>query len=172
MKYFLVAKHWQIFLLIVGLPIVGDLLLSQISAEVFSIYSILTIISGISFFIWLWSIESLVSRAINNDSKTRTKQFRIIFLAVIIYFTISLVLIYSDMYFDSIFWFILHIICIILVLNIFYQCAKLIKHFELHRDPKFGEVFFYFILVWFFPIGIWILQPKLNKIIYHSLKNY
>lgn len=165
MRYFLSSKHWQIFLLIIGLPILGNLLGSRADINVLSIYSIATIISGLIFFAWLWSIQAIVGKSIDITAKNRSKRFQLIFFAVILYFTVSLILIYSGMYFDSVLWFIIHCVCIAFVLIIFYQCAKLIKFFELGREPEFGEVFFYFALVWFFPIGIWVLQPKLNKIL-------
>lgn len=58
----------------------------------------------------------------------------------------------------------------------FYQywfIAKTIKSAELQRDVKFSEFVGEFFLVWFYPIGVWILQPNINKIVAedtHELK--
>ena len=42
-------------------------------------------------------------------------------------------------------------------------CAKLLAFAENHRVPKFSEYFQYVLLLWLFPIGIWVIQPRLNK---------
>lgn len=50
----------------------------------------------------------------------------------------------------------------------FYQywfIAKTIKTAELQRDVKFSEYVGEFFLVWFYPIGVWILQPTINKLV-------
>jgi len=165
MKYFLTAKHWQIFFLVAGIPIIGDLFYDQTNSYVFSFHSVLTIISGVSFFTWLWSIESVIGKFRIAVNPIRSRQFKIIFFAVIFYIAISLLLLLlTGAFLDNVYWFVLHFICVIFVLIIFYQCAKLIKQVELNREPDFAEFFLYFLLIWFFPLGIWVMQPKLNRI--------
>ena len=44
--------------------------------------------------------------------------------------------------------------------------AKTIKTAELDRNPKTREFMLEFVLIFMTPIGLWILQPRLNKIIY------
>ena len=43
--------------------------------------------------------------------------------------------------------------------------AKNLKSVELEREAKISEYLGDFFLVWFFPIGIWILQPRIHKLI-------
>jgi len=47
----------------------------------------------------------------------------------------------------------------------FWFIAKTIKSAELQRDVKFSEFVGEFFLVWFYPIGVWILQPTINKLV-------
>jgi hypothetical protein len=42
--------------------------------------------------------------------------------------------------------------------------GKALKSIELGTKARIGEYFGYFLLTIFWPIGIWIIQPKLNKI--------
>lgn len=166
MRNFLIAKHWQIFLLVAGMPIISDLFFDKTNSNEFSFNSMITIISCIFFFAWLWSIESVIGRLVIKINPIRSRQFRFIYFTVTLYIAISLMLLFfTGMFLDNIYWLIIHFICIIFLLAIFYQCAKLIKHVELTREPQFSEVFTYFVFIWFFPIGIWVIQPKLNKII-------
>jgi hypothetical protein len=53
----------------------------------------------------------------------------------------------------------------------FYNCyfiAKTIKTVELQRLTTFSDFVGEFFLIWFFPVGVWFLQPKINKM----LENY
>ena len=43
------------------------------------------------------------------------------------------------------------------------QLAKLMKTAELQRKPDGDEFIGEFFLFWFFFVGIWILQPRINK---------
>ena len=47
---------------------------------------------------------------------------------------------------------------------IFYLIAKTIKTAELQRKVGFGDFAGEFFLLWFYFIGIWINQPKVNKL--------
>ncbi|QHL87240.1 hypothetical protein GU926_07260 [Nibribacter ruber] len=42
--------------------------------------------------------------------------------------------------------------------------AKTIKSIELSKEARFGDYFFYSFLILFLPFGIWILQPRINRI--------
>jgi hypothetical protein len=50
--------------------------------------------------------------------------------------------------------------------------AKTIKTVELQREVNFSEFIGEFFMIWFYFIGIWILQPKINRMVkqYISLK--
>ena len=43
--------------------------------------------------------------------------------------------------------------------------SKNLKSVELEREAKISNYLGDFFLVWFFPIGIWILQPRIHKLI-------
>lgn len=54
------------------------------------------------------------------------------------------------------------------IFGIFYSIyfiAKTIRSVELQRETRFEDFIAEFFLIWFFPIGIWILQPKINKLL-------
>jgi hypothetical protein len=46
-----------------------------------------------------------------------------------------------------------------------YFVAKTFKTVELQREVKFSDFAGEFFMIWFYPIGIWIIQPKINKMI-------
>jgi hypothetical protein len=54
------------------------------------------------------------------------------------------------------------------MLSIFYAmifAAKTLKSAELNKEAKISDYLGDFFLIWFYPIGIWILQPRIHKLI-------
>lgn len=47
---------------------------------------------------------------------------------------------------------------------LFYFCAKTLKSSEIGREADFSESIGYFFLIWFHFIGLWIIQPSVNRI--------
>lgn len=59
----------------------------------------------------------------------------------------------------------LHLLAVFCQCYTFYALAKSIKTIELNRKVTFSDYLGEFLLLWFFPVGIWILQPKINAIL-------
>jgi hypothetical protein len=59
----------------------------------------------------------------------------------------------------------IHLFSMFCIFYTIYFVAKTIKTVELKREVKFGDFAGEFFLLWFYPVGVWILQPKLNKMI-------
>jgi len=47
----------------------------------------------------------------------------------------------------------------------FWFAGKAVKTAELKRQVKFGDFVAEFFLFWFYPVGVWIIQPNIRKII-------
>lgn len=62
----------------------------------------------------------------------------------------------------------LHLFSIFCMFHTFYFVAKTIRTVEFQQPVKFGDFAGELFLIWFFPIGIWILQPRINKILESS----
>ena len=50
--------------------------------------------------------------------------------------------------------------------------AKTIKTAEQKRKLDFGDFAGEFFLMWFFMIGVWILQPKINRMSEENLNDF
>ncbi len=62
-----------------------------------------------------------------------------------------------------------HIIATIFIFSCLATCAKTILIAETHKEKSFIDSLGLFLLLWFFPIGIWFVQPRLNAL-YESRK--
>ena len=58
-----------------------------------------------------------------------------------------------------------HFLTVFSIFHTMYFAAKTIKCVELKRNVTFSDMAGEFFLIWFFLIGVWILQPRINKLI-------
>lgn len=192
---FLKAKHWQLFLLTFGLPIIFQLFMmgfmfSSISAETspdpetffefFKFIPIISIIYAGVFFGWFWSVVIGLQKKVPENIKMKVNRFKTFFFIPLAYFLLItlFMLIAMDGFIDnsseSNRILIISIVTIIIPLHLFsmfcmfhtlYFAAKTFKTVELQREVSFSDFAGEFFMIWFYPIGIWIIQPKINKMI-------
>jgi hypothetical protein len=58
----------------------------------------------------------------------------------------------------------LHLLTLGCILHTFKAIARLLTLFETGEWKPFREYFGTFFLLWFFPIGVWTIQPRINRI--------
>jgi membrane-associated HD superfamily phosphohydrolase len=184
MEIYLKAKHWQIFTLLMGVPFVLQIILiANYSFDMMIVFTpALTVLYIVVFFGWFWAIGTRLNRKLPSTVNLNLNLFKVFLAIPIIYiFGISIYmsmvamgLIESD---SSPIFAMSDIINVIFPVHIFsmfcifysmWFTAKTIKSIEFKRAVSFSEFAGEFFLLWFFPIGIWIIQPKINKIIEHK----
>lgn len=196
---FLKARHWQLFIAMVGIPLVLQFyymyrffgVFESISApnmrddgftEVineqfvqFDHFSSIMIVFSLLLFGWFWSIAIGLQKKIPTNVKMKVKKFKLLYFIPVIY--ILFISLFIGGVFSSInetnFINIGVIFVIILPLHLFsmfcifhsiYFVAKTIKTAELQREVVFGDFIGEFFLLWFYFVGIWIVQPKVNRL--------
>lgn len=190
---FLNAKHWQLFTLMFGIPILLQIIImismfvnvdsngNPDQTEMLNIFKILPIIMLLYiglFFGWFWSIGIGLQKFIPTDIKMKIKKFKIFFFIPLIYILFILIVIGTTFYGISygsnaaggivgkmlLFIVPMHLFSMFCIFYLLYFVSKTIKTTELKRTVTFGEFAGDFFLIWFFPIGIWFIQPRINKI--------
>ena len=187
---FLKAKHWKLFMLMLGIPLLFQFytifsMFSQIEMEsnanpenimdIFQVFPIIIILFAGVFFGWFWSIAIGLQKNIPQEIKMKVKKFKVFFFVPLVYIILLMTYmggLFSGMGtngFSNSGW----IVAIILPLHLFsmfcifysmYFVARTIKTAELQRKVGFGDFAGEFFLLWFYFIGIWIIQPKVNKL--------
>lgn len=183
------AKHWQIFLLMIGIPITFQLILMfllfsnfdsnhQVIFRLYSIFPILMILSFSIFFGWFWSMAIGLQSKIPNSIQMKVTKFKIFFFIPFIYINLFFVALslrffgmgqtglFPNRFIENLILFIIpmHLLSMFCMFYILYFTAKTIKTVELQRRTKFGDFISEFFLLWFYFIGIWFIQPKVNKL--------
>lgn len=192
---FLKAKHWQIFLLTFGIPIllqivVMGFLISSFTSNpnvaadtLFGYMKFLPLVMMLFMSIlfgWLWSVAVGLQNKIPENIKMKVTKFKAFFFIPLVYILFILIVFagFSESLFSintenntrfhvGIFVaiFLMHVFSIFCMFYTLYFVAKTFKTTELQRQVTFSDFAGEFFLIWFFPIGIWILQPKINKMI-------
>lgn len=191
---FLKAKHWQMFLLIFGIPFLAYLLTMigvvttvgagneptpQMLASLFMFFPLMMIIFVFMHFGWLYSVATGLQAKVPEGVKMKVRKFKVFFTIPLVY--IGLIIFFllfmmndlesgnfiSESFIVGVFAvvFPLHLFSIFCILYTMYFVAKTFKTAELQRKVSFSDFAGDFFLVWFLPIGIWIIQPKINRMV-------
>ena len=185
MKILLKAKAWQIFMITIGLPIIIEIiaipfLVSDNPLFVMIAIPLISILCIIGFLCWFWSIAVGLQEKVPDGVKLKAIRFKAFFFIPLIYF----VFIFSFSAFVSNgttenglisngvamarlirVIFPLHLFSMFCIFYCLYFVAKTFKTVELQRAVTFSDFAGEFFLIWFFPVGIWIIQPRINKMV-------
>lgn len=176
MNFLLKLKHWQLFILLfLGtgiLSISSIMLLNTVSNNRVSIGDSIIPMVIAYFLIASWIIKSIVILEKKNQILT-TKQLKIVkfgtyFLIFYAFKLLNIDLQLISLSFDflpfRILSFITHPIAFFLYYYFVFLFAKLLVTNKYGNNSRTGDYILELLKVFFFPIGIWILQPTLNKI--------
>ncbi len=127
------------------------------------------------FFGWIWSIVIGLQRELPDNLKIKIARFKVflfvpmIFIVAIYAFVIFQLdnFLTSNTGFALLIFGVFILVCvfiIICVLRSIYVAAKVLKTVELQRECAFGDFSGEFFMIVFFPIGIWNIQGRNNRI--------
>ncbi len=191
---FLTAKHWQLFILILVVPfilvfvwiltlifhVVNNVHSDQFNEEIigyFYFMPIIMVVSIGSLLLWFWSLGSGLQQFIPEPLRLKIGLFKITTLFPIIYYVIFFALIFNTIYssdpnfFYLLFLIPMHFFTMFCMFYNFYFVAKTVKTAELQRESLFSDYIGEFFLLWFYYIGVWIIQPKVNKAVEGKLNS-
>ncbi len=179
MTKLLTLKHWQLFGLLVGVPIVFESItigsiISGNSGAVIYIMPVIMILFMVLYFGWFYSLGANLYKILPESVTMSLMRFKIFLFIPVVYIIFFSVFIFgmfsrslSGLQPDpSMFTWIfpIHLFSMFCIFYCLYFIAKALKAVELQRPVTFGDYAGEFFLIWFFPIGIWIIQPRINKL--------
>lgn len=141
----------------------------DLSASDMLYYQVLMIFFILVLFGWYWSVAMGLRSLVPDTVKMNVGLFKIAFiipffylLAFIIYFFNFSELGSDPPAFSLIFP--VHVLSMFCMLYIMYFMAKTIKTAEVGTNVTFPEFAGEFLMIWVLPVGIWILQPRINRL--------
>ena len=169
------AEHWQIFLWLVLLPFVVEIALAgqMPSRRIWTwhdlswsaVASFVTMAVYLLLFVcWLGSMAYFFRSKSKPELQMDDRFFRFSLVYPPLYTLICVPLLFTDVLESKQFIFPLHIACMIYLFYLLYFAAKSLVQMERGEQATFYDSAGPFFLSWFFPIGIWIIQPRVNRL--------
>jgi hypothetical protein len=182
MKKLLTLKHWQLFLPMI-IPIIPFQMLFMMAKPgmvpedaipVAIALGVMVVGDAILFAAWLYAAAINLHKHLPEAVPMSLTRFKIFFFIPVLYTLSALVLVpllitktIVFTHLDPAFILLivpLHLFCMFCIFYCFYFSAKCLKAVEVQgpmkSDAFIGELF----LIWYFPIGVWFLQPRMNKL--------
>jgi len=180
MNRILHLKHWQVFLLMFGLPFLFQIVtvpaaLNEHVGTFMLVTSVSTAIYGLLFFSWFWALGTNLYEKLPPTVKMNLGKFKAFLIMPIIYLIVLFPLMYlfipgqngspTDQPPAAVGLLIpVHLFAMFCLFYCLYFVAKVLKSVEWQRSVTFSDYAGEFFLIWFFPIGIWFIQPRINKL--------
>ena len=180
MTKFLTFKHWQLFGLLMGIPIIfqiisiGSIVSSNDPTAEFKFFPVMMILYLGLFLGWFYSLGTNLHKKLPETVNMNLKKFKIFLLIPAIYmvlFTFYMSYIFSNVSTgiepNPAIWgiiFPLHLFSMFCLFYCLYFISKELKAVEWQKPVTFSDFAGEFFLIWFFPLGIWIIQPRINKL--------
>lgn len=121
----------------------------------------------LTYFVWIWTICIGLTNQLPQELAIRTNIINILatmlIVCVLYRFWIEF---FSDdpAKTNSTFADVIDSICMFLILAFINLASKILKSAETRKSIRFSEHLGEFFLIWFFPIGIWNIQPRINRV--------
>jgi len=164
MKIFFLLKNWQLFLLSFVLPnLISSFNFFENKNQDFKMISMLIMI--FSIFGWIWSVVNVLYRKLPTKETFNIWKFRIIFLMTISILIWILWKVENNLIKNNVLLLTLGVFTYLgFMIYLVLTTAKTIKSVELQKEVSIQDSFLDAILIWLFPIGIWIIQPRINAL--------
>ncbi len=162
MIFFLKMKSWQLFsLFMILLVVTPEIVASSDFPE--KSFAILNFIFVSLYLGWIWAAIHGARKQLPEEIMRSSPLGVDISIIYIICYMISLIFMSEDASVSS--WLILlHLLAVGFLFYLFFYAAKTITQINLSEEVSFGEYLPIAFAFWFFPIGVWFIQPKLNRI--------
>jgi hypothetical protein len=172
--FFVRVKHWQLFLLFLGGLFIGQIAIfisfataAQSPEDLMKPGLLLggvMILFMYCFLGWFWSMGFFLSSLVSPSLRLRMGFFRfaLAYPAVYVFALIAFFRSPTPTFLASIFPF--HLFAMFCMFYSLYFVSKSLVLAETGKLASFYDYAGPFFLLWFFPIGVWIIQPRINRL--------
>ena len=174
MRFLLRLKHWQLFVITWGIPIAINIVTFSDPVLMVKLFPVMMLVFIIGIFGWIWAISTQLHKKLPIAVNLNIKLFKIVFSIPTLYALAITAWIAYQFYWlpdrisdvGSIITYVavLHFVSMVCILIGLRFAAQTMRSVELGRLAKFSDYAMEFFLIWFSPVGFWILQPRLNKL--------
>lgn len=173
-RLFLRAKHWQIFLLLFAIPTAAEIAaMGSVPPTVRSLKDLgeagllfggMMVLYMFCFLAWFWSMGSFLSSIVKPALKLKMGFFRfaLVYPALYIFAFLPVLLSPEPAWLAAIVPF--HLFAMFCLFYSLYFVSRNLVLAEKGEPASFYDYAGPFFLIWFYPIGVWIVQPRINRL--------
>lgn len=169
MSIYLKAKHWQLFILLVVSIFVGQVLMATSAFNGGMINPMTVVIPaliwGIIYFGWLWAIVTACSKALPPELSSSPWLMKAGIIYALAYLLFSGIFFFSSGNGLPGYIVAMHFLAMAAIFYALGFTAKQLTKLEQKSNVSFFTYSGPFFLFWFFPIGVWFIQPKVNQLL-------
>jgi len=173
------ARHWQIFLLFIVASFIMQIaswnlfdamLGSSDLAQPALLFLVVMSVGIILWFSWFWFVAAFLNSVIGNELRPGMRLFALALIFQLLYVVPGMILIVGVKTPPIAIIIPLHLFAMYCMFYVLYYVSRSLVMAESGRRVSFYDFSGPFFLLWFFPIGIWFLQPRINAL-YKSTMN-
>ena len=116
------------------------------------------------FLLWLWSMGSFLNSIVHPALKLNTAFFRLTLIYPPLYVLGFMTSFQKQLPLLLVVVIPLHLVAMFCMFYNLYFVSKSLVLAETGKSPSFYDYAGPFFLVWFFPIGVWVVQPRINRL--------
>ena len=197
LQFFITAKHWQVFLILFGVPFIGQFLVMGMMMAIFMGVAIteenpspdqmatamtlfmipfgLVLAVFMGFFLtWFWALGKFCNQQIR-EAAIRPGMGLFKFTLILPFFHIfafTAVFVAAMTHPENplalLLIFPLHFLAVFCMFYNLYFVSKNLTLAQKQQPVRISDYALNFVLIWFYPVGIWIIQPQLNELYHQS----
>ena len=169
MKFFITAKHWQLFILLMLPMFLSQLLVfnSFQTNEMPNITTVfgLTLMMMLILFAWVSSIASECFKRLPPELASSPTKMYVGLVYASLYLVVASNFFMNPQHGLPSLIVPFHLLAMVAIFYSIGFTAKQLIKLEQQKDVSFVDYCGPFFLLWFFPIGVWFLQPKVNRLL-------
>jgi hypothetical protein len=178
-NFFLRAKHWQMFLVfaLLGCIAIASMLITMLSHPEEALNDVFPFLAGMELFsillaLWVWSLGTFLNSVVPATLRMSRTFFRVAVIFVPLYIPIFGVFFQRmghvrDVRVTLISYaliFPLHLFALLCQLYSLYFVSKALALAERGCPSSLPDYIGYFVGLWILPVGVWIIQPRINRL--------
>jgi hypothetical protein len=166
------AKHWQIFALVWGTSLAGQITIvnflpartSPIPVKVGLLIEAVMLPSLLCSVAWLWSLGVFLFPIVRDKLKLNIRLFQFAIIFSTLWLAIGFPLLVNRNLIAKVFLFLAHFVAMIFLLYAFCFVSKSLVAAEKRETVTFSDYVLSLILLLASIIGIWFIQPRINRL--------
>jgi hypothetical protein len=166
------AKHWQIFVLLFVVPTVAEFAAIGVIPETIRswhdfgtggfIFLAGMLLYLLCFLAWFGSMGFFLHSIVVVGLRMETQFFRFSLAYPVFYFPVFFLLVIPGTGISDQVIVPLHLVCMVCLFYVLYFVSRNLVLAETGKPASFYDYAGTLFLLWFFPIGVWFIQPRVN----------